>query len=252
MKHNLRDSKGRFVPAKSAGAKQSKKGAKKSTKSSTKSNTILNVLLLDDSASMSWDSKADNVISSYNELLEAGKQDQKKLKITYKDCLVTFAEESKFATHETVSPLSSNGKKGTIQYRPNGSSTALWSSLNRVLTETCPSMLSSLPKNTKVIVTVFTDGQNNSGSVTVHAIKKVIEKCNSKGWVINFIGAGSDAQIKATAFSAGIYETNTVSFDNTGLGATQSINKLSSSRSSYSDKVSKGIEVSNDGFFSNE
>lgn len=237
MYHNVRDASGRFT-------KKSTKTAKKKVVKATKvakTKEILNVFVLDDSASM-W-GKRQVTIDGFNEVLVASELSAKTDKVNSTDILCTFGERGHFKVVGAVKKLTN------ATYNPSQGGTALWDAIIRGIDFT-ESLVKTKPAGTKVIFTIFTDGQNNLLYDLQSKAKELIDAKNAEGWVINFMGAGNDILVKTVANSVGIYAANTMSYSNDKVGTASAFDTLSKAKSLYSSKVSRGID-SNVGFFAN-
>lgn len=246
--HNVRDKYGRFAPAKTTKAKRTK------AKKVDTNKVILSAFLLDASASMA--PKVTGTVSGFNELLQQARKDAEKTGVKSVELLAMFGARGRYISTNNVREVrlgtncsvSENGD--VIRYAADLGDTALWESAGQMLKET-ESLLRMLPKNTKVIFTIFTDGEENASSIDWKdgtKLKELIAQKQKEGWVVNFIGAGSDFQVKQVARSVGIVASNTLSYTNNTAGNAQAFATMSSSRSSYAKAVADGVE-SNVGFF---
>lgn len=67
----------------------------------------------------------------------------------------------------------------------------------------------------KVLVTIITDGEENSSSeYNVKAIKALVEELKGKGWVFAYIGANQDVEKVASSISV----TNVLNFTASNIG----------------------------------
>lgn len=256
--HNLRDSNGRFTHKTTTAPKAKKSTKKEKTTNSTKpkTTTILNGFLLDASGSMA--SKEKSVVDGFNEIVAQGKIDAAKTGVTNKQFVAFFGSEYKQIEHEIESLISTNAPVGTsyahgyVTYAANMGMTALWESTYRLITK----LENELPRNpnAKIILTIFTDGEENYSSKKWRdgtEIKKLIEQKQAEGWVITFIGAGLQTDMEKIATSVGIFASNAMGYKNTAAGTKGAFNKMSSARSTYTSAVADGLD-SNIGFFAND
>lgn len=235
--HNVRDRNGRFT---SSGTKQEKRKHKKKGKEVT---GILNVFILDDSGSM--DSKVSGTVEGFNKILSDGKQASKDNKLANYEALATFGEARNFSwTAGDIKPLT------TYNYRPIQGSTALWDAVIKGINR-AESYLSILPKNTNVILTIFTDGQNNVGYGLQEDARRLVEEKKKQDWVITYMGAGTQFEAETVAQSIGIFASNSLGYQNTNIGTRDAMNKMSASKVSYMASAAVGAAVA-DGFFSND
>ena len=89
-----------------------------------------------------------------------------------------------------------------------------------------------VPKNTKTILAILTDGGENSSKEYTHTAAHNMIKAvqDDLGWDVLFIGANIDA--KAVGGSLGIKAAHTASFDYNSKGAMDAINTMSFATSS--------------------
>lgn len=202
---------------------------------------ICNMFLLDDSSSMDWDNKREATIDGFNQVLQDIKTDKSGVKSN--DVLFKFGSPGNFDVIEKITELNKDN------YHPKQNSTALYDSIVKTIDYT-EGYIKNIP-SPKVVLTIFTDGEDNSSKNSSNNVKKLIDTKVKQGWVVNFMGAGEDAFVKKTAATMGINMMNTNSYQNTGLGTTQAFNTFSKANQSYRSKVSKGTD-SNIGFFAND
>jgi hypothetical protein len=106
-------------------------------------------------------------------------------------------------------------------------------------------------ENLKIIVTVFSDGEENSSTKWNHAdIKKMIEHFESDNkWTFTFIGCGSFENVSKTSSTFGVKSHNTVAYAATADGYTDGFSKISTSYLNYARATKSGF-VDNDLFTS--
>lgn len=196
--------------------------------------TIHVVDILDASGSMSG-LKIKNAIIGINKGITALKVDTAKVKYTYS--LTDFSDNFIFK-YVTV-PLSGVSEFNTT----SRGSTALFDAIGK----TVEKVKSSVKKDHKVLVNIYTDGQENSSrEFNATAINTLIKSLSEQGWTFTFIGTKSDVEYAQSMLS--IHDSNTLVYDGTGAGLEKSLNKTVQSRSMYSAKVSAGEDVSK-GFY---
>lgn len=249
--HNVRGANGRFAPKGTTTAKKTRKAAKRTTPK--KGTTILSAFLMDSSGSMGGKETA--TISGFNEILTNARNDSAKYGTPSVELIAFFGNSYKFSGEVKELTLGRSGisKDGKLGYAADMGGTALWESTYKLIDAT-EQKLATLPKGTKVIVTIFTDGEENASSIEWSSgtkIKGIIEAKQAEGWVINFIGAGNEAYVKSVATSVGIFASNTANYTNTAAGTKGVMAKMSQARSYYSAAVADGVD-SNVGFFSND
>jgi hypothetical protein len=97
--------------------------------------------------------------------------------------------------------------------------------------------------NLKIIVTIYTDGSENSSKKWDRAaIKKMLDHFQSDGkWTFTFVGCGSFDNVAATSATLGISSANTVAVADTDFGRMEASTKISTSYMSYARSVKSGI-----------
>jgi len=107
--------------------------------------------------------------------------------------------------------------------------------------------------NLKIIVTIFTDGEENSSTKwSRDDIKKMIEHFQSDGkWTFTFVGCGSFENVTSTSTSFGISTANTVAYADNELGRTEAYAKIATSYRNFSRSAKLGV-VDNDLFTEKE
>lgn len=258
--HNVRDKNGRFTRMPVNVAPAIRRAARKKKVEATTPKVILNGFLIDASMSMSERGKYKSVVTGFNELVAQGKKDASITGIINKQYVGFFGSGYTVVQHEVQalidggihSVCGSVSHKDKTVYYPNMGMTALWESTYKLITKLENEL--KINPNSKVILTVFTDGEQNAGAIEWHdgtKIKGIIEQKQKEGWVINFIGAGEKVFVEQVATSVGIFASNTLSYANNSAGAQVAMKKMSASRSVYTTAVADGLD-SNIGFFSND
>lgn len=244
--HNVRDKSGKF---KSTKRKRATKPAIKKRVLTPKTKHILNVFLLDDTGSMA--SKVPATVDGFNKVLEDTESVSRNTFVKSTDVLALFGEQGHLIVKDKVERLSGNFTDDGLWYNPNRGRTALWWAVVEAINLT-ESRLSTQPKGSKVILTIFTDGEDNASATAEHTLAKdLIKAKQEKGWVINFIGAGEKSFIEKMSGSVGIFASNTMNYSNTSTGTTEAFNRMSGSRIRYTTAVADGSD-SNVGFFAND
>jgi uncharacterized protein YegL len=101
----------------------------------------------------------------------------------------------------------------------------------------------------KVLVNIYTDGQENSSRrFRAQGIASLIEELSKCGWTFTFIGTQFDVEYAQRNLKFDM--SNTLVHDNTGAGMEKAFTTNSVARASYSSKVSAGEDVSK-GFYKN-
>jgi len=236
MYHNVRDKYGRFSKKK----RTTKKVVKNPVARKPKVKDILSVFLLDDSSSMS--PKRDVTISGFNELLVSGQLDAARNKMRLHERMVKFGSPYNEVWHENIQSLTG------YTYNPQQGRTALWDAVGFAI-QRAEKVLMDFPSNTQVLLTIFTDGEENASRIwNEGTIKARIQQKQAEGWTITFVGAGDKAQVEKVAVNVGIFASNISNYVNTSAGTQAAFANVVRSRSLYTKKVSQGEAVT-DGFF---
>lgn len=255
--HNVRDKAGRFAPTTGLSPKKRNENRKKAkaTVSGATNKNIINLFVLDDTGSMSG-AKAQAVITGFNQII----QDLRKADIDSgtktKELVSTFGDPGNYRkVTQVVNGLSNGwglgfGSEGVLSYMPSQGSTALYQAVVEAIKQLDHEVANATP-GTKVVLTVFTDGGENAAPQYQAEAKALVEDRNSKGWVINFMGAGDKMFVEKMSSSMGIYAANTMSFSNTGEGVAKATKTYGTSSVNYRGAVADGLD-SNIGFFSND
>lgn len=107
-------------------------------------------------------------------------------------------------------------------------------------------------KNHNVLVTIFTDGEENTSKEYTHTNIQDTIKSLSKGdrWVFTFIGAGGIKEVQSVATSYGINASNILAYNNTPLGHSTSHAICYTGVSCYVRSLSDNT-IKGDSFFNN-
>jgi hypothetical protein len=109
------------------------------------------------------------------------------------------------------------------------------------------SLKPNLQPGDKVLVNIYTDGQENSSRhFTAEAINTLIKALSETGWTFTFIGTKEDVAYAQSRLS--FKASNTLIYDGTAKGLEKSFMVNNVSRSAYSSAVADGLDVS-EGFF---
>lgn len=205
---------------------------------------IFNLIILDESGSMRSIKK--DAIDSVNETIQTilkAQQDNEEQEhfVTF----VTFNDEVK--TICDCVPCNELKEITDADYSP-ACCTALYDAMGNSLTNLC----SKVGESDKVLVTIVTDGyENSSKEYNGAAIKALVEELKGKGWIFAYIGANHDVE----SFAARISITNTWSFNATSMGVKAMNTRLNRSRtklySSMTDEYFDADEA-NIAFFKDE
>jgi uncharacterized protein YegL len=193
-------------------------------------NLVEMVAIIDRSGSMS--SIASDTIGGYNTLIEEQKKEDGEVNVT----LALFDHEYSLVYDNVdikeVDELTSD------TYVPRGM-TALYDAIGRTVT-TVGERLAATEESErpfKVIVTIITDGQENSSNeYTCGKIKEMIELQESEySWEFMFLAANMDAMAEGASF--GIRGSKAMTFTADAGGMDSMMKSVSMSYSSYRDGV---------------
>lgn len=96
--------------------------------------------------------------------------------------------------------------------------------------------------NEKVLVKIFTDGEENaSQKETYETIKTLIKECEDKGFTITFIGTHKDVSTVVKRMSIPL--SNTLSHDNTSKDIIRTMSMSFMATTNYTDNVLQGKDV---------
>lgn len=194
--------------------------------------TIHNIVVLDSSGSMRG-GKYDNAISGTNELINTITQDTDNT-----NTLSIIEFDTRIKWHRKFTSIFD-----TFYSNCFGGMTALYDAIGQAINEA----YSVKKSEDKVLITIFTDGQNNhSREYTQSMIKTLIENGKSHGFTVAFVGTEFDTEKAIKDF--GILKSNTMTYDGTARGLGETFRLASESRFLYSKKVAKGEDVSKDFF----
>lgn len=111
--------------------------------------------------------------------------------------------------------------------------------------------LKSKSKNERVVVSIFTDGEENASQRFSNTdISRLVEECQALGMVITFIGTEKDTKDVIKNYK--IHASNTLSHDNTSRGVSASFDSKFGATMNFMAEVSRGVaqEELTTGFYS--
>lgn len=209
--------------------------------------TIHNIYLLDKSSSMQGE--------KYTAAKEGLKQDVESIKkliskdVVYTMSLVEFASEVE--TKSWFHLASNYTLNASVTAHGN---TALYEALGNAIERA----LQDKKKEDKVLVKVFTDGEENNSkgkyapkvryNRSSPELANLIKQAESDGITVTFIGTAHDTQ--EVIKNLGIDESNTLVHNNTAEDITRGMDFMSGQTVNYSARVSRGENVSK-GFYKN-
>lgn len=186
---------------------------------------IFNLILLDESGSMQ--SIKQPTIEGFNETAQTIKATQQQHpEEEHYISLVTFNGIG-IKTLRANQPVSELTEIDDTQYRPNANTPlydAMGFALQRLRTQL------ELIKNYHVLVTIFTDGQENaSKEFNDQSIKRLVEEMKAQQWTFTYIGANHDVQKHANQISI----HNTITFESSAESVQHSLTQERNSRMQY-------------------
>jgi uncharacterized protein YegL len=167
--------------------------------------------LLDKSGSM--EAIRDDTIGAFNAYLDELKKDSEGIQLS----LVLFDSISVEKVHVNR-PLAEVPPLGRKVYVPHGS-TPLIEAVHKTIKAV--EKATEGDTDTKVIICIQTDGQENSSSreYTWDGLNAIIKEKTAAGWQFNFMGASIDAYQQASRMGIGVGQT--MSYDSRDAGATK-------------------------------
>lgn len=155
-------------------------------------------------------------------------------KINYKYTLCTFSTSPKI---EYVNSIL-NEVKTPFRFSVKNN-TALYDAIGQTINDLKP----FVNKNEKVLVNIYTDGEENcSTKYNKSSISEKMEEMKKQGWTFTFIG--TDKDVKQVIKDLKIDSTNTKAYNGTGKELEVSLQSTITARSIYASKVLKNEDVS--------
>jgi len=206
---------------------------------------IHNLIILDESGSMESIKRA--AINGMNETVQSIRDAQKK----HDDqehivSLVSFNSSEIKGIYDCV-PVAEVKELTDKEYVPD-CCTPLYDAMGLSLNH----LRAKVNDEDKVLVTIITDGEENSSSeYNSAAIKALVDSLKEKGWVFAYIGANQDVLKVVQTISI----TNVMNFSSTDFGTTSAIASLRKSRDRMFSRIADGVFNSvseNTDFFSED
>ena len=206
---------------------------------------IHNLIILDESGSMESIKRA--AINGMNETVQSIRDAQKK----HEDqehivSLVSFNSSEIKGIYDCV-PVAEVKELTDKEYVPD-CRTPLYDAMGLSLNH----LRAKVNDEDKVLVTIITDGEENSSTeYNSAAIKALVDSLKEKGWVFAYIGANQDVLKVAQTISI----TNVMNFSSTDFGTTSAIASLRKSRDRMFSRIADGVFDSvseNTDFFSED
>lgn len=191
---------------------------------------IYNMIILDESGSMC--SIRQTAINGCNETIRTMRQAQLKYEESQQHdvTLITF-NTSGIKTWYNRVPVGQVGELSEENYRPNAG-TPLYDAMGTTLTKVRYSLDEA--ENYKVLVTIITDGEENSSvEYSGQMVKKLVDELKGLGWVFAYIGANQDIERVASSLSI----ENAMSFCSTEQGTQAMFERENSCRRHFYEQV---------------
>ena len=204
----------------------------------TTKHQVHNLIILDESGSMS--SIKGSIINGFNALLQTAKEMQ--LNFPEQEHIITFLSfnSGNFTFHkfnESVRSLEPLNKKN---YNPNGS-TPLLDAIGKGITRT--NELLKNVENYNVLVTILTDGEENSSQqFRGDSIKILVEVLSTKRWTFTYVGTEHDVESIADSLSI----KNTMRWEKDDESMNMMFAKERSSREAYFNNIKDNYNNSED------
>ena len=202
--------------------------------------TIYHVLILDKSDSMR--SVRDVTIQGFNENLKGMREDKVDGDITQVGCLVVFSDDVRESIW--LEPVADLPDLAPEQYKPSGS-TALFDAIGKTVTRLENEIGEEIKKkDANVVVTIFTDGQENASTEwkSPSKLRDLLAELRKSGqWTFTFIGC-EEATLQ-TAQSIGFSAANTLKYEATVGGTDKAFKALRSARTNYNQKLSATVST---------
>lgn len=196
------------------------------------------IFILDDSLSMQ--KCRDNTISGFNEYLKGQQEDARATGIETFVSLYKFDGSSVKCTidHANVQEVALLTRDN---YNPLGA-TNLLDAIGGVMMQINTKLSASEKKNREsVIITILTDGEENSSSTFGNDdIKAMVEKAEGKNWGFMFLGANINAFSAGSKLGFGV--NNTIQYDTQGTA--NAIRTASAATSRMKSAYASGMETS--------
>lgn len=192
---------------------------------------IHNLIILDESGSMESIKRA--AINGMNETVQSIRDAQKK----HGDqehivSLVSFNSSEIKGIYDCV-PVAEVKELTDKEYVPD-CCTPLYDAMGLSLNH----LRAKVNDEDKVLVTIITDGEENSSSeYNSAAIKALVDSLKEKGWVFAYIGANQDVLKVAQTISV----TNIMNFASTDFGTGSAIASLRKSRDRMFSRIAEGV-----------
>lgn len=188
---------------------------------------IYNLIILDASGSMQC--IKNEAIGGFNETVQTIRDSQCKHEDQEHLVSLVVFNSSKIDTVYEHVPVSKAKELNEDSYVPS-CATPLYDAIGYSLN----ALRRQVEDNDRVLVTVITDGyENSSAEYSGTAVKALVDELKGKGWVFSYIGANQDAFKEA----ASIAIMNSLDFDPTGAGIKAMFAREKKSRTRFFDRL---------------
>lgn len=214
----------------------------------SKTKRIHYLFILDESGSMA--ALREETINAVNTQLEEIKKASRKNDIETLATVLCF-DSGNGTRYNFLCKNHNVGKVAVItkeQYKPNGM-TPLFDAIGKGI-DTVLSYLEAGSDDEKVLVNIFTDGQENSSKEYSHAaITQRIKELSKDGkWLFTFIGCGDITAVKQFSVSIGIDFSNVANYDGTKAGFQNVMRGMSCATTAFYASTAAGLDNSKDFF----
>jgi Mg-chelatase subunit ChlD len=203
-----------------------------------KKHQVHNLIILDESGSMSSVKKV--TIDGFNELVQTAKGiEQQFTDQQHFITLISFNGMGNKIIH-FLDPVDKLQEINSQVYNPNAS-TPLYDAMGFGITKLEQFLQDKTEFN--VLVTVFTDGEENaSREYSGKTIKAMIEKLQMHNWTFTYIGTDHDVEKFAESLSI----RNVMHFNKSEAGINEYFTREKEARIAYSRKISRREETNGD------
>lgn len=195
----------------------------------TPKHQVHNLIILDESGSM--ESIKVPTVQSFNEIIQTMQTMELKFpEQEHRVSLISFNGAGR-VTHLWNQAVKTAGLLDWRNYNPNAS-TPLYDAMGYGMTKLAMEVEGT--HNYDVLVTVFTDGEENaSREWSGTAIKELIEKLKLKNWTFTYVGADHDVTSEAGKISI----ENARMFHKSAAGMDASLRREKAARLRFSEKI---------------
>jgi uncharacterized protein YegL len=194
---------------------------------------VFNLIILDESGSM--ESIKNAAINGLNETIQSIQSAQKKHEELQEHYLtfVSFNSDGIRTVFENF-PVTKVGL--VTDYRPNAG-TPLYDAMGFTLIRLRDQL--NKEEQTQVLVTIITDGEENSSKeYTLATIKKLVEELKNLGWVFTYIGTNQDVDAVADSMSI----NNRMQYEYSSQGTVEMLRRERTSRDRFYCKISSKMK----------